>query len=328
MILTTGFSSGSMCHIGQNCMLLGSLQHGACTIQPTKIAFSSSELVDMIDRCGLNRLNQFATFLVTQLRNANKDPELLARMQNLDEVLYSGLALPRDDEEWAYKHGLRIKNLFGNTECGAMLLSIGGKGDDARALRPIEGTSYAFLPIASASEKDHVDANSRLLELVILSASGDCPDPALRSADGHYHTGDLFLELAPGKYVSRGRDDDWIKSENSLRCDTKAIEDNVRATCGDLISDCIVVGNGRPSPALFVEPKLETDVEALKKMIVRRIRAFHGRRYLHERITSTAFVFVVPKGTLPRTATKGNIRRKAVEEAFESQLDEAFGMSF
>jgi len=45
------------------------------------------------------------------------------------------------------------------------------------------------------------------------------------------------------------------------------------------------------------------------------------RRYLHERITSTKFIVVVPSGTLPRTATKGNIRRKAVEEAFGPQLD-------
>lgn len=214
-----------------------------------------------------------------------------------------------------------------------MLLSIGGKGPDARWLRPCEGTDYGFFSISpeatSTSETRYVDANSRLLELVILSSSGDCPDRSLRAADGHYHTGDLFIETAPGCYVSRGRDDDWIKSQNSLRCDTKAIEDNVRATCADLVADCIVVGNGRPSPALFVEPRTDaSSAEQLKKDIVRRIRAFHARRYLHESIKSPAYVFVVPCGTLPRTATKGNIRRKAVEEAFRAELDEAFGMSF
>lgn len=62
-----------------------------------------------------------------------------------------------------------------------------------------------------------------MLEFVVLSDSGDCPDPSLRSADGHFHTGDLFQEPIPGCYVFRGRDDDWIKSENSLRCDTKYV---------------------------------------------------------------------------------------------------------
>ncbi|CAL1695367.1 unnamed protein product [Somion occarium] len=315
---------GSMSHIGQTCMLLGSLQHGSCTIQPTKIAFSSDELIDMITRCRLNRLNQFATFLAMHLRNSKQDTKLLNFLTGLDEVLYSGLALPREEEDWAYNNGIHLKNLFGSTECGAMMLSVGEQGDDARYLKPINGTSYGFFPIAPETQ----NINARLLELVILSESGDCPDPSLRAADGHFHTGDLFIEAAPGCYVSRGRDDDWIKSENSLRCDTKAIEDNVRATCGDLISECIVVGNGRPSPALFVEAKDDTSEEKLKKLILRRTRHFHSRRYLHERITSPEFIFVVPKNTLPRTATKGNIRRRAVEEAFREKLDAVYGMSF
>ncbi|KAJ3558515.1 hypothetical protein NM688_g885 [Phlebia brevispora] len=320
---------GSVCHIGQNFMFWGSLQHGSCTIQPTKITFSSDELLDMVARCGLNRLNQFATFLVAQLRASRSNPKLLNALRGMDEVLYSGLALPREDEEWAYQNQILLKNLFGNTECGAMLLSIGGKEANARHLRPIESTRYGFFLVSPQStETAHVDANSQLRELVILAESPDCPHSSLRASDGHYHTGDLFLEVSPGCYVSRGRDDDWIKSQNSLRCDTKAIEDNVRATCGDLISDCIVVGNGRPSPALFVEAKGDIDEATLKKDIIRRTRHFHARRYLHERITSTSLVFVVPKGTLPRTATKGNIRRRAVEEAFRLQLDAVFGSSF
>jgi len=94
------------------------------------------------------------------------------------------------------------------------------------------------------------------------------------------------------------------------------------------VADCIVVGNGRPSPALFVEPKAGVSGEKVQKEIIRRTRHFHSRRYLHERITATEYVIVVPQGTLPRTATKGNIRRRAVEEAFRERLDELFGMSF
>lgn len=66
---------------------------------------------------------------------------------------------------------------------------------------------------------------------------------------------------------------------------------------------------------------MDTDFEKLKKEIVRRTRQFHSRRYLHERITSTKFIVIVAPGTLPRTSTKGNVRRKAVEQAFKSQLD-------
>ena len=57
---------------------------------------------------------------------------------------------------------------------------------------------------------------------------------------------------------------------------------------------------------------------------MRRIRPFHTRRYLHERIMDAKMIMVVPKGSLPRTATKGNVRRRAVEEMFKAELDAMF----
>ncbi|KIK99040.1 hypothetical protein PAXRUDRAFT_823210 [Paxillus rubicundulus Ve08.2h10] len=316
---------GSMCHIAQTFMLIGSLRHGTCTIQPSIIAFSSEELIDMVHKCYLNRLNQFSTFLSIHLRNSRSHPKLLGCLQGLDEILFSGLPLNREDEEFGYRSGLRLKNLFGSTECGAMLLSIGGRGRDAPLLRAIPGTSYGFAPIDADHqlESGHQSSN-QLLELVILADSGDCPDPSLRSGDGQFHTGDLFQEIAPGSFAFRGRNDDWIKSENSLRCDTKAVEDNVRATCGELIAECIVVGTGRPSPALFVEPASGVDHDKLKREIIRKTRTFHSRRYLHERITSQELIIIVPPKSLPRTATKGNIRRRAVEDAYKARLDDIY----
>ncbi|KAE9410995.1 acetyl-CoA synthetase-like protein [Gymnopus androsaceus JB14] len=318
---------GSMCHIGQTFMLLGSLQHGSCVIQPTTISFSSEELIDMIQRCGLNRLNQFAAFLAMQIRTSRDNSKLLSMLTGLDEVLYSGMPLPREEQEFAFKAGINIRNLFGSTECGATLISIGGSGSDAFLLRPLEGVSYQFIPVDSDETEGGHQSTARLLEFVVSSESGDCPDRSLRhSLDGHFHTGDLFQEASPGCYLFRGRGDDWIKSENSLRCDTKAIEDNVRAMCGNLVAECIVVGTGRPSPVLFIEPTIDMDHEKLKKDIIRKTRQFHSRRYLHERICSAKMIVVVARNTLPRTATKGNIRRKAVEEAYRTQLDEIYGI--
>ncbi|KAI5124628.1 hypothetical protein M0805_004237 [Coniferiporia weirii] len=313
---------GSMCHIAQSFMLIGSIQHGSCTIQPSKISFSSEELVDMINRCDLNRLHQFATFLSIHIRHARNNPKLLAQMQCLDTIIFSGLPLPQEDEEFAYQNGLKLMNLFGSTECSAMMLS----QRTGPFLRPLSGVKYGFFPVGSstASESGHVSANNQLLELVILGDSPDCPHTSLRKADGHFHTGDLFLRAKEGHYLFRGRDDDWIKSLNSLRCDTRAIEDNVRATCSDLVDECIVVGTGRPSPALFIEPSKEMDHSALKSEIIRRTRAFHARRYIHERITDPELVIIVEPKSLPRTATKGNIRRKAVEDTYRELLDEIY----
>ena len=89
-------------------VFIGSMQHGGCTIQPTKIQFSSDELGDMIKRCGLNRLHQFASFLSTHLRRARLDPKLLSLFQSLDCVLYSGLPLPKEEEEFALSNGINV----------------------------------------------------------------------------------------------------------------------------------------------------------------------------------------------------------------------------
>lgn len=111
--------------------------------------------------------------------------------------------------------------MFGSTECGATLLSTGDRGLLPGHLRPLAGTLYTFVPVHRTSETMH-QSTGRLLELVVLADSGDCPDGSLRGSDGDFHTGDLFQEVVPGQYLFRGRDDDWIKTEASLRCDTKS----------------------------------------------------------------------------------------------------------
>lgn len=130
-----------MCHIAQNfsecCphpfsvtiltfpfqVLIGALQHGTCTVQPTKIAFSSEELVDMIQRCGLNHLSQFSTFLSSHLRNARLCPKLLEQLRSLSEIIYSGLPLHREDEEYAYRNALKIKVRCTVLECKDIILN-------------------------------------------------------------------------------------------------------------------------------------------------------------------------------------------------------------
>ena len=62
----------------------------------------------MILRCGLNRLHQFASFLCTHIRGARLNPKLLALLQSLDSVLYSGLPLPKDEEAFIHANGLNV----------------------------------------------------------------------------------------------------------------------------------------------------------------------------------------------------------------------------
>lgn len=306
-------------------MLMGAIQHGSCTVQPTQVPYGVDEFLDMIKMCDLNRVNIYSPPLTNFLRTSKRNQDLLGALTRLDDVLYSGLALPQEEEEWAIRKGIHLTNIFGSTECGALLVSVGGSGFEARLFRPLEYTAYAFIPVESHEVAKSPQA--KLLELVVLSQSGDCPETSRLSQDGHFHTGDLFVEVVPGYYTSRGRDDDWIKLANAVRCDTKGIEDEVRAICADIILECVVVGTGRRCPSLFVETTPESakeDIDQIKLKIVRRMSYFNSRRYIEERISNPELIFVVPLGSLPRTLTKGNIRRKAVEEAYKEELDKAY----
>ena len=165
----------------------------------------------------------------------------------------------------------------------------------------LPNVSYKFLPAGPTSILG--TEGTRLLELWILPDSPDLPVPALRSPGGGWRSGDLFQEVEAGRYFFRGRDDDWINTQMGKLLDTKyisgtlcllllsltallfrSIEDNVYITCSDIVANCVVVGSGRPYPALFVEPRLPAVAASadlalgLKREIVERTSDFHSGR--------------------------------------------------
>jgi hypothetical protein len=104
----------TVCYI----VLLVRLEQGACTVQPTSISFSSEELIDMIERCGLNSLIQFPTYLSIHLKRARQDPKLLSLLRGLKDIQYGGLPLSREDEDWAEENGLKLQASFNDPFCG------------------------------------------------------------------------------------------------------------------------------------------------------------------------------------------------------------------
>ncbi|ESK95969.1 amp- ligase [Moniliophthora roreri MCA 2997] len=316
---------GSICHMAQLVGILGRAKDGDCTIQLRKPG-DLDELIDLVKRDILDTLFVFAPSLVKLLNASQTDHHLRASLARLKRVRTGGATLPRSAEDFAVKNNIDIVNVYGATEVGLMMISKGTRCDPSNHLHihNIPGISYRFDPVTH-DEGESRQSSMKLLELVVLSDSIDCPSPDFRRPDdGHFHTGDLWEQADSGGYIYRGRDDDWIKCENACRCDTSAIEENARASCNELIFDCVVVGNNRPSPVLFVEPKEDRECEKLREEIFRRMEPFNSQRLFHERIASPRMIVIVPKNELPRTATKGNIRRKVVEEMYYQLLDEIY----
>jgi len=96
-------------------------------------------------------------------------------------------------------------------------------GRSSRFIRPLPDVSYRFQLVTDMSVQANNPSSPRLLEFVLLADSPQIPPPHLLSADGNFHTGDLFEKQPDGSYLYCGRDDDWIKSFNSDRTDAKLV---------------------------------------------------------------------------------------------------------
>ncbi len=62
----------------------------------------------MTRACSLNRLAVYATFLSNLIRAAKKDDTVKVALQSLRDIFHTGVALNKEDEEWAYANGLKV----------------------------------------------------------------------------------------------------------------------------------------------------------------------------------------------------------------------------
>ncbi|GJJ08040.1 hypothetical protein Clacol_002247 [Clathrus columnatus] len=249
-------------------------------------------------------------------------------------------ATETDLEAWANEIRIPLTNVYGSTECGQLMSST----LTSPYFELLPNTHAEFVPIRATLPSNSIQNDARyisLLELHIMPTSPDLPILPFRLSTGGWLSGDFFEEVSPGKYIFRGRDDDWIKSFLGDRLDTKTIENEVYNVCGfDLVANCVVVGYGRPWPMLFVELKpgvlsfepesiTETGtamaLQQVKEEIIKRLENFNSLRYLHEHVEDPRMVYIVlPPRKLPRTAVKRNIRRHGVEQEFAQEIEAAY----
>ncbi|KDQ54166.1 hypothetical protein JAAARDRAFT_136126 [Jaapia argillacea MUCL 33604] len=318
---------GKLCHISGLCQYFSMLYNDACMLLQPGAGISADVMEDFFEYGGINCL----FIMVPRLRNiiqAARDPHnpsLLKKIQNLRLIITSGSPLHEDEAAWC--HANHIPLVVG------LLLNC-RKFDHPNHLQGVPGVSYRFLPFLDEDRGlglDRDENDEQLYEFVVLPDSPEVPDRSLWKDEGWYGTGDIFEEVGPDTYVYRGRKEEWIVNDNGERCDTKIIEDELRKSCPDLIHDCIVVGNNRPSASVIVESHLAT-IDAchdeVKTTILDRTKDFNNRRQWHERVAHRALIHVVGPETLPRTGAKGNIRRMMTEQTFARELDHMYSQVY
>ncbi|KAJ7775662.1 hypothetical protein DFH07DRAFT_952053 [Mycena maculata] len=285
---------------------------------PKDPIFPSDELVQLALGGGLNRMTVFAPMLIPPILTAQAqlksgDETILCILQNMRSIVYGGMPLLPVFETWAFENKFPLMNSLGTTETGPLLHCNFGH---PRHMIPFKGIDLAFEPQPRLS-----DIDKQLFKLVVLPTSVNIPHALQCSEDGKFYPGDLFSRNDDGTWTHRRCDGDWIKIGNASLVDTKAIEEYLRTTCSDLLKELVIVGTNRPAIALLTEAaQPDSADDSVRQTIVDRIVPFDQQRFAWERLSVKNIVFV-PRGTLPRTATKGNIRRKVAEQLFSAELD-------
>lgn len=77
-------------------------------MQSSSMAIKIPEFVNMVRECGLTVLVLYATFLADVIRAAKEDATVKDALKSLNQIIHTGVALNKDQEEWAYENGIRI----------------------------------------------------------------------------------------------------------------------------------------------------------------------------------------------------------------------------
>jgi acyl-coenzyme A synthetase/AMP-(fatty) acid ligase len=135
----------------------------------------------MVTEWKLTHLRIFASHLAALFREARINPALLAALKSVNEVVYTGLALDVTEVIWARENAISVRNGYGSTELGIVMLSVGGSGDDATLFEPSPGMAYNMILVLSGDSGGTgcKAPKGTLFELVVLPSSGRYPSPFL-----------------------------------------------------------------------------------------------------------------------------------------------------
>ncbi|KAJ6530077.1 acetyl-CoA synthetase-like protein [Mycena vulgaris] len=323
---------GSFANVGSATTISYLSWSGHCLVQTSKPDFEVDEFLAMVNDEGLNSMILYAPWLSKLLTIARGNPVVLTALKGMGQICYTGASINPDNAIWAMEQGIPVAALYATTESAGCLVSPLGVKNVLPAMRVLDGVNCKFIPTKGLDQNDldgdatQPSEDGQLFDLFLPAEADNCPHLSIRNRpDGHI-TGDLFEEVQPGLYCFRGRNDEWIRTGKHFGfCDTKSIEDNVLATCADLIQNIVVVGHHRPAVILFAEPSQPIESpeaeDGLKANILERIRTFTERLFEHEQVKSPLQILFANSGSLPRTTEKGNIRRKAVEDEHAEQLE-------
>ena len=77
-------------------------------VQPSSMDIPGQEFLNMARLCKLSTGVLYATFLGKLIREAQQDPHLRDAMKGVGQIIYTGVALQKEEEAWAFANNMNI----------------------------------------------------------------------------------------------------------------------------------------------------------------------------------------------------------------------------
>ncbi|CAG8615352.1 3735_t:CDS:1, partial [Racocetra persica] len=247
-------------------------------------------------------------------------PEEIKTLLNLKSIFYSGAALFPQVGEQLVQSGVKIRNSYGATEIGNLMLTPENLSPDI--------PWNAMKLIVPESNIEWIERNDILdgaKELVLKKSSSILANIKGNTDNDDYRVGDLFIEVKKGSglYLLLGRVDDTLIHTTGEKTNPVPMEDTIRLN--KFVRHAIVIGHNRPFNCLLIELDFDhlknTPFLEITKSIFDSVHQANINCPSHSRIFDE-MVYILPlEGKmLPRTM-KNNIQRKKAEIEFKEEIE-------
>ena len=237
-------------------------------------------------------------------------------LQGMDLVGVGGAALPETVGNDLIRKGVNLVSRFGSAECGFLLSSHRYYKTD---------TDWQYLRTHESPHLRFEEREAGLYELIVLPT---WPHIAKTNReDGSYATSDLFEAhpSIPNAYKYSSRADSQLTLVTGKKFDPAPLEAAIATS--PLLSDALVVGNGRPYPGvLLLRSPASADMteEEIINSLWPSIEKSNIESQGHARLSRSTLV-IMPTGAhvLPKSS-KGTIMRGEAEKLYANDINQIY----
>ncbi len=77
-------------------------------VQTSSMDIPDKEFLNIVRMHRLSTVVLYATFLGRLINSAQQDTEMKDALKSIDQIIHTGVALHKEEEEWAYANGIKI----------------------------------------------------------------------------------------------------------------------------------------------------------------------------------------------------------------------------